>query len=97
MGDPPKRAAWVRYTDAASVGLEIVVAVTVCTLGARWLEQNVTHWAPWTTMIGIFVGLGAAAKAIVRTARNYTRELRRDAEEAAAREAEEASKGAGDP
>jgi F0F1-type ATP synthase assembly protein I len=77
-GDPaPKKrqAAWYRYTDAASLGIEIAVAVGLCTLVGHWLQNNVTHWAPWTTLIGIGIGLGAATKAIVRTARNYRREL----------------------
>lgn len=72
---PPQKAAWFRYTDAASVGLEIVVAVTICTFAARWLEDNVTHWSPWTTLIGIGVGLAAATKAITRAARNYKRAI----------------------
>lgn len=81
MGDAPKRAVWFRYTDAASVGIEMVVAITVCAFGALWLERNVTHWAPWTSLLGIGVGLGAATKAVVRAARTYRRQL---AESAAA-------------
>lgn len=73
--EPPKRAVWFRYTDAASVGIEMVVAITVCALGALWLERNVTHWAPWTSIIGIGLGLGAATKAVVRTAKSYRRQL----------------------
>jgi F0F1-type ATP synthase assembly protein I len=78
-----RQAAWYRYTDAASLGIEMAAAVAICTLVARWLETNVTHWAPWTSLIGIGIGLGAATKAVVRTARNYRRELAelRDAED----------------
>lgn len=72
---PPKRAAWFRYTDTASVGIEMVVAVAIGAFGGMWLERNVTHWAPWTTLLGIAVGLGAAVKAVVRTARTYKRDL----------------------
>lgn len=75
MAEAPKRAVWFRYTDAASVGIEMVVAITVCALGALWLERNVTHWAPWTSLIGIGIGLGAATKAVVRAARTYQRQL----------------------
>jgi F0F1-type ATP synthase assembly protein I len=81
---PPKRAAWFRYTDTASVGIEMVVAVVIGAFGGMWLERNVTHWAPWTTLLGIAVGLGAAVKAVVRTARTYKRDL---AAAAATREA----------
>lgn len=84
-GQPPRRAAWYRYTDAASIGIEIAVAVTIGAVGGYWLERNVTHWSPWTTLLGIAAGLGAAVKAVLRTARNYKRELRRDAEAAASR------------
>ncbi|HET6585503.1 MAG TPA: AtpZ/AtpI family protein [Nannocystaceae bacterium] len=66
---PPQRAPWFRYTDAASVGIEMVVAITICALGALWLERNVTHWAPWTSILGILVGVGAAGKAVMRAAR----------------------------
>jgi F0F1-type ATP synthase assembly protein I len=66
---------WFRYTDAASVGIEMVVAIVVCALGALWLERNVTHWAPWTSLIGIGVGLAAAGKAVMRAARSYRRQL----------------------
>ncbi len=75
MADPPKRAVWFRYTDSASVGIEMVVAITACAVGALWLERNVTHWAPWTSLLGIGVGLGAATKAVVRAARSYRRQL----------------------
>lgn len=72
---PPKRAAWFKATDAASIGIEIVVAIAIGTFGGMWLERNVTHWTPWTTLIGLAVGLGAAGKALARTARNYKRSL----------------------
>jgi F0F1-type ATP synthase assembly protein I len=67
--NPRGRAAWFRYTDAASVGIEMVVAITLCALGALWLERNVTHWSPWTSILGMLVGIGAAAKAVLRAAR----------------------------
>lgn len=72
---PPKRAAWFRYTDASSVGIEIAVTVTLGAVGGLWLERNVTHWSPWTTLIGVALGLAAAARAVLRTARSYRREL----------------------
>lgn len=77
MTDPPVRAAWFRYTDAASIGIEIALSVAIGALGGLWLEHNVTHWAPWTSLLGIAIGIGAATKAVVRTARNFKRELAR--------------------
>jgi F0F1-type ATP synthase assembly protein I len=79
---PPKRAAWFRYTDTASVGIEMVLAVAIGAFAGMWLERNVTHWSPWTTLIGVGIGLGAAIKAVVRTARTYKRELAADREAA---------------
>lgn len=81
MAEPPKRAVWFRYTDSASVGIEMVISIAICSLGALWLERNVTHWSPWTGLIGVAVGLGAATKAVVRAAKGYRRQL---AESAAA-------------
>jgi F0F1-type ATP synthase assembly protein I len=72
---PPKRAVWFRYTDASSVGIEMVISIVVCALGALWLERNVTHWSPWTSLIGIGLGLGAATKAVFRAAKSYRRQL----------------------
>ncbi len=75
---PPKKAAWVRYGDAASIGMEIAIAITVGALGGMWLEHNVTHWAPWTTLIGLLVGILAAGKAVLRTVKSYKGSLRAD-------------------
>jgi F0F1-type ATP synthase assembly protein I len=77
---PPKKAAWFRYTDAASIGIEIAVAITICSLGAMWLEANVTHWSPWTTLLGLLVGIVAAGKAVMRTARNHQAALAAETE-----------------
>ncbi len=78
-GDPQRRpggrATWFRYTSAASIGIEIAVAIVGCTLLAHWIELRFTGWSPWTTLIGFAVGIGASVKALVRTAKQYQREL----------------------
>lgn len=76
---PVKRAAWYRYTDASSVGIEMAVAVTVCTVAGHYAERYLTHWSPWTTLIGVLVGVMAAAQAVIRTAKTYQRSLQQDA------------------
>ena len=80
-GDPQRRptgrAEWFRFTSSASIGIEIAVAICGCTLLARWLETNYTHWRPWTTLIGLVIGIGAAVKALVRTSQDYQKELAR--------------------
>lgn len=84
------KATWFRWASASSVGLEIAVAICLCTLLAHWVENEYTHWAPGTTLIGLAIGLGAATKAVLRTIRQYNRELeahdRVEAEQAAAAE-----------
>ena len=87
-GDPARRpggkAKWFKITSSASIGIEIAVAVVGCTLFARWLETNYTHWVPWTTLIGFAVGIGAAVKALVRTAKQFQKEVaEREREQAA--------------
>ncbi len=73
---PHKPATWYRYMDASSLGIEIAVSVVLGAAAGMWLEKNVTHWAPWTSVIGMMLGVATAARAIVRTARKYTRQLR---------------------
>ncbi len=56
----------------------MAVAIAIGAWGGRWLENNVTHWKPWTFYIGLFVGLGAAVNAVVRTARKFQRIIDHD-------------------
>lgn len=86
---PGGRAPWFKMTSSASIGIELAVAIVGCTLVARWLETTYTHWAPWTTLIGFGVGIAAAVKALVRTAKQFQREI-------AEREREQALAGAPD-
>lgn len=90
-----KQAEWFQLTEAGAIGMEMGIAVAIGYFGGRWLERNVTHWAPWTTYLGLAVGIGAAVVAIVRTARKYTRQLA--AEEAAQGQSHEPGADADDP
>jgi len=83
-----ERARWFQLTEAASVGIEMAAAIGVGAFFGKLLERNVTHWAPWTTFIGLGIGIAAAVFAVIRTARNFTRVIA--AEEAA--EAAEAAR-----
>ena len=80
-----ERARWFQLTEAASVGIEMAAAVGVGAGLGIYLERHVTHWSPWTTYIGLGIGLSAAVLAVVRTARNFGRMI-------AAEEADEAEK-----
>ncbi len=89
----PERAQWFELAEAASVGIEMAVAVTIGHFGGVWLENNVTHWAPQTRWIGLAVGLGAAVLAVVRTAMVFQRKLaQEEAAEVAAKAEAEAAK-----
>jgi F0F1-type ATP synthase assembly protein I len=81
---PPRRARWFVYTEASSVGIEIAVAVTAGAVGGYYIERYLTHWSPWTMLLGFAFGVVVAVRAVLRTARAYQRSLRRDAAEAAA-------------
>lgn len=52
------------------------MAVAICggALLGMWIERRFTHWAPWTTLIGLGIGLGAATLAILRVVREHERE-----------------------
>jgi F0F1-type ATP synthase assembly protein I len=89
---PPKRARWFLYTDASSLGIEIAVAVTVGAVGGYYIERYLTHWSPWTMLLGFAFGVVVAAKAVLRTSRAYQASLRRDAAEEQAASAASAAR-----
>ncbi len=66
---PRRQAAWFRAAEASSVGIEIAVAIAAGAIGGYYLERNVTHWSPWTSLLGMMLGIAAAAHAVVRIAR----------------------------
>lgn len=84
---PPKRAKWFVYTDASSLGIEIAVAVCFGAIGGYYIERYLTHWSPWTMLLGFTFGIVVAVRAVLRTSRAYQATLRRDAEEEAAAKA----------
>ena len=78
---PPKRAKWFQYTDASSLGIEMAVAVSFGAIGGYYIERYLTHWSPWTMLLGFAFGVTVAVRAVLRTARSYQASLRRDAAE----------------
>lgn len=82
-----ERARWFQLSEAASIGIEMAAAIGIGAGLGIYVERHWTHWSPWTTFIGLGIGLAAAVLAILRTARNFGRVI-------AAEEAEEAEKAA---
>ena len=58
----------------------------------RTSTSTVTHWSPWTTVLGLFVGLGAAGLGIKRTINEHNAWVASEA----AREAATEEAGGGD-
>lgn len=77
---PPKRAKWFVYTDASSIGIEMAVAVSFGAIAGYYVERYLTHWSPWTMLLGFTFGIVVAVRAVIRTSRTYQAALRRDAE-----------------
>ena len=73
MTDPVKKAAWVRGAEASSVGIELALGICVPMIGGHYLELHVTHWAPWTTLLGVLFGLLVAGLILRRTMREMNR------------------------
>lgn len=82
-----ERARWFQLSEAASIGIEMAAAVGIGAGLGMYVERHWTHWSPWTTFIGLGIGLAAAVLAVIRTARNFSRVI-------AAEEADEAEKAA---
>lgn len=86
------RADWYQKTSAASLGIEMAIAIVLCTFAGLWLQNNVTHWQPWTMLIGFGFGVGAAVNAIMRVIREEeAARLEREAARRAAASTEEAA------
>lgn len=75
---PVHKAAWVRGAEASSVGIELAISICAPMIGAHYLEQHVTHWSPWTTLVGVFLGLVMAGIILRRTTREMSHSFRAD-------------------
>lgn len=73
--DPEVKKLWRIAGSTGAVGFEIAAAVAIGYFGGNYLDHRFgTH--PWLMYLGLFAGVGAAIKALVRV----TREYRRDSE-----------------
>ena len=68
---------WRSAGQAGSLGIEIVVCLLIGGGGGYLLDRKLnTHWIMY---LGLFIGLGAAIKGIVRVTKAYRREIEGDA------------------
>ncbi len=72
-GDRPRPAAWYRYAQASSVGLEMGLSVAVG-VGVGLYLQGRFGGAPWVSLVGLAFGIGAAALVVVRASQRHRRD-----------------------
>jgi F0F1-type ATP synthase assembly protein I len=67
---------WRSAASAGALGIEIVLCLAIGGGGGYFLDRKLnTHWIMY---LGLFFGLGAAIKAVVRVAKAYKREVEAD-------------------
>ncbi|MBM66456.1 MAG: hypothetical protein CMH55_09500 [Myxococcales bacterium] len=62
-----------------AVGIEMGLAVLIGLLLGQYIDSKF-DCAPYGQNVGIFAGIGAAVKALIRVSRDYQRELARQRE-----------------
>ena len=62
-----------QWAEAIGLGFDVVAALAVGTVGGHYLERFVTHWSPWTTVIGFILGLGAAIRLTISASHRIER------------------------
>lgn len=70
--------------NVATVGIEMVLAVTIGLLAGQALDDFLGT-GPWMTVFLVTVGFGAAVKAIIRTIKTVKRQLSEDQAKGGAR------------
>jgi ATP synthase protein I len=73
--DPETKHMWRVAGLTGAVGLEIAVAIAIGYYGGTFLDRKLDT-APWLAWMGLFAGVGAAIKALVRVVRSYQRQLK---------------------
>lgn len=57
----------------------MAVAICIGAFGGKYVQDHWTHWKPWTMLIGLFIGIGAAALAIVRVVNEHNTAMKHKA------------------
>ena len=70
--DPDSKNMWRSAGTAGALGIEIALCIVIGAGGGYLLDRKLnTHWIMY---LGLFFGIGAAIKGIVRVTRQYKRE-----------------------
>ena len=75
--DPESKKMWRLAGSTGAIGMEIGIAISVGYFGGRYLD-SLWGTEPWLFWIGLYAGLGASVKALVRVTRQYKRQLDSD-------------------
>lgn len=78
---PEQRKQLRQAHRVASVGMEMAIAVVIGTLGGQWLDGFVEDhgWLrtrPLLALTGLFLGVAAGFRGVLRVAREHEREMR---------------------
>lgn len=71
---PDSRKQWRDAGQYSAVGLEMGIAVAMGFFAGNWADGRFGT-EPWLTALGVFFGLGAAAKAVLRVYRAARRDI----------------------
>jgi F0F1-type ATP synthase assembly protein I len=72
--DPEVKKLWRLAGNTGAVGIEIAAAVAIGYFGGNYLDHKFGT-QPWLMYLGLFAGVGAAIKALVRVSRAYRRDF----------------------
>jgi ATP synthase protein I len=71
--DPEVKKLWRIAGSTGAVGMEIAAAIAIGYFGGNYLDHRFGT-QPWLMYLGLFAGVGASIKALVRVTREYRRE-----------------------
>ena len=71
--DPEVKKLWRTAGTTGAVGIEIAAAICIGYFGGNYLDHRFGT-QPWLMYLGLFAGVGAAIKALVRVTREYRRD-----------------------
>ena len=80
MHGPKNKAQFRSFADVSTLGLEISLCIVVGAAGGWWLDDRFGT-EPWLQGLGLFLGIAAAGKAVLRVMKTVKRDLLKKSEE----------------